>query len=133
MSVVNKLLGDIAERITLSGDLVRDSIRAGLTETTNGLKITGARYRPVPASSALVWGGRARLVGWSLYANGPVRLVLHDGRDETTDVLAVIDLADQESETQWLGPGGISAGEAVWAEYVGAGRLTGALYLGVVD
>jgi hypothetical protein len=59
--------------------------------------------------------------------------VLHDGRDASTDAIAVIDLVDGENQTQWNGPGGVSFTEALFVEYSGTGSVVGALHLGAVD
>ncbi len=107
-------------------------IAAGLTETHNGLRLTGARFHDV--SRRLVSTGSGRLVGWSVRATGgPVTVLLRNGRDSAGDVMALIDLVDTESDTQWFGPGGIAFPEALFLDQTGTGTLTGALWLGAVD
>ena len=133
MSTVDKLAEKMAEHTALLGESVRDAIRAGLGETTNALRVTGARYKPFPAASALLNGGPGRLVGWSVLAAGPVRVTFHDGRDAGGDVFGVLDLVDGESDRTWFGGPGIGFGEALYAEITGAGTLTGAVYLGAKD
>lgn len=131
---VDKALDRLADRFALEMAGVRAEFRAGLTQTKDALRLTGAR--PVPmggiGSSRLLWGGPVRLVGWNLWASGgPVRVLLHDGRDTGADVVGVVDLAALEHDAQWLGAG-VSLGEALYAEIVGTGTLTGAVYLGAV-
>lgn len=111
---------------------ITSELRAGLAEFHNGTRITGARY--VGVTRRLAWGGSGRLVGWSVQAvDGPVRCVLHDGRDASGDVLAIVDLVDTESDCQWFGPGGVAFGEALYLDVTGAGTLTGSVWLGAVD
>lgn len=134
MSVTQKLLEKIVGAIERAEESVRNDVRAGLAETNRAVRLTGARYLPLPASAQLMWGGQGRLVGWSAQATGgPVRLVLRDGRDTSADVVAVVDLADGEHDRTWFGPGGVSFGEALYCERTGTGGITGALYLGAVD
>lgn len=133
---LQKAIETLADRMAEEGARVRATIEAGLTQTKDAQRLSGAR--PVPmanvTASRLLWGGPTRVVGWNLYAaGGPVRLLLHDGRDTGADVIGVIDLATFEHDAAWFGPGGISLGEALFGEIVGTGTLTGAVYLGAVD
>lgn len=134
MSPTEKVVEKIAEHVALEGEKIRDEVRAGLVETRNGLRVTAARYVPLPANSAPANLGPGRLVGWSALATGgPVRVTFHDGRDTAGDVFSILDLVDGESDRTWFGTNGISFGEALYLELTGAGALTGAVYLGAVD
>ena len=109
-------------------------LQTGLAEFHNGQRLDAARY--VDAGRApLLWGDRCRIVGWSLVedaeAPAPARLVLRNGRDDSAEVVAVVDLDASSSSTQWLGPSGVAVGEALWATVTGS--VAGAVYLGAVD
>lgn len=111
----------------------RDVMRAAMSQFANGTRLKAARpvlLRP----QSLLWGGGCRLVGWSVRAVGGVAtLNLRNGRDSSADIVATITLsADGVTATQWLGPGGVDVGEALWADYA-AGAVTGTVYLGAVD
>lgn len=130
------LLEHIAGAFALEGERIRDELRAGMAATDRGNRIDGARYRPLPTyANQPTWNGPARLVGWSLYARGQAaRMVVHDGHDSSGDVVAVVDLASLEHDSQWFGPSGVSLTEAVYLEVIGdALNVTGAVYLGAVD
>lgn len=110
-------------------------LKAGLQETHAGQRIDAARYVDV-GRAPLLWGDRCRLVGWSLREAGdlpdsPASITLRNGRDDTAEVVAVIDLAAGGHETRWLGPGGVAVTEALWATV--EGTVEGTVYLGVVD
>jgi hypothetical protein len=109
-------------------------LQSGLQQFINGNRLTA--HRPVPAGGRrLAWASQGRLVGWSVRATGGAVLVLlRDGREDGQgDVLAVLDLADGQTETVSLGVPGVAFGEALYLERTGAGQLTGSLYLGAVD
>lgn len=112
-------------------DRIGANITKGLSEFHEGQRITAARYVDV-ARAPLLWGDRCRLVGWSLRAGGiePASVTLRNGRDDSDEVVAVVDLGDV-AQTVWLGPGGVAVGEALWATVDGS--VEGAVYLGVVD
>jgi hypothetical protein len=111
-------------------------IAAGLAQFQNGQRLRGARPLQINGHGRL-WGGAGRLVGWSIVSiGGPVTILIRDSTVAGAgDVLAVIDVVDTESETQWFGPGGISFGEGVFLD-VQAGSLTtlkGSVWIGAVD
>lgn len=119
--------------VSLEAERTRLAMAAGLAATQRGLRIDGALARPIIANSLNYTAG-GRLVGWSLQATGgPARVLIHDGRSPDTDVVAVLNLADQGTATQWMGPAGVSFAEALYVECTGAGVLTGALWIGAVD
>lgn len=119
--------------IPMELERTRASLEAGLSEFHNGTRLEGARALTA-ADRKLAWGGKGRLVGWSVRAvDGPVTVVLRNGRDEGGEPLAVIDLVDTESDTQWIGPTGVFFGEALYLDRTGAGRLEGAVWIGAVD
>jgi hypothetical protein len=133
VSTAQNVIDAVGERIALQGEKVRDEIRSGLAETRNGLRVKAARPWPIianrPANS-----GPARVVGWSLRADtGAATVTVYDSRDNSGDVVATVQLGAGQSQTMWLGPGGVSCGEAVFCEVIGAGTVVGALYLGAVD
>lgn len=134
-NLVEKWFDKLGDRVEAEGARVRTELAAGLTQTRNGMRVTGARYVPFPAASSLLNGGPGRLVGWSILASaaGPVRVIFHDGRDTGAEVFSVLDLVAGESDRTWFGPSGISFGEALYLEVVGTGTITGAVYLGAVD
>lgn len=130
---VEKRLEGIGAAVALEAQKTRVEMSAAFAQTQRGLVIQGARPRPV-VRNAINNNGGGRVVGWSLQATGgPVRVLLHDSTDASGDVVAVIDLVDQENQTQWLGPGGISFVDALYVECTGAGTLVGSTYLGAVD
>jgi hypothetical protein len=123
-------LQHVAATVALEGDRTRAAMALGLQETRQGLRITGARYKTAPATSSVLNNGGGRLAGWSIFANGaPIRYVFHDGFDASADVIAVVDLANQEQETQWLGGAGVTFTEALFVEVIGAGPALGAVYI----
>jgi hypothetical protein len=108
-----------------------EKTRAVLGGIQGGLRPDGALYRRINRNG-VHWTGAGRLVGWSVLATGgPVRVICHDGLTADGEAFAVIDLTDGESETVWLGPGGIRFGNGLFLEQTGAGALTvGAIYVG---
>lgn len=113
----------------------RTELALGLQTFHNGLRLQGARPVQVGTGGrALAQAGAGRLVGWSLRAvAGAVSVTLRDSRDESGDVLAVVELPAGTSASQWAGPGGVSFGEGVRVVATGAGTLEGTLWIGAVD
>jgi hypothetical protein len=109
-------------------------LAAGMQQFHASNRLTGARAIAA-GDRTLAWTGSCRLVGWSVMATGgPVTLLIRDSRyPGDGDVLAVVDLADGDTESRWMGPGGVTVGEALTLERAGAGRLVGSVYLGAVD
>jgi hypothetical protein len=136
--IENKLeekLGELSAAVVSEGDKTRTEMSAALAQSVRGQRIQGALPRKV-TPNATVYSAGGRLVGWSVKADaGPVEIIVHDGHDASGDVIAVIDLQDQENQTQWLGPGGISFVEGLYIECNGTGAagLVGPVYLGAVD
>jgi hypothetical protein len=117
--------------IPMELERVRTSLEAGLAESHAGTRLEGARYLPVDRK--LAWGGKGRLVGWSVRTvDAPVTVILRNGRDEGSEPIAVIDLGPDQAQTIWLGPTGVFFGEALYLDRTG-GDLQGAVWIGAVD
>ncbi len=124
MSITERLFDKLGDRLVAQAEMSRAQLAAGLTETTNGLRVTGARNRPLPArGSQLMWGGSGRLGGWSIRAQTDLTLTLHDGRDPSDDTLAVLELTAGQTDTRWFGAGGITFGEALYLHSTPAAKL----------
>lgn len=129
------------EAIPIRLEQVAAEVRAGLTEFKGTTRLQGARVVPIGAAGGrdLASTGEGRLVGWSLRATGAhATVVLRDSRGAATgDKIAFIDLPasalEPVTETVWLGTGGISFTEGLFAEVITTGDVQGALYLGAVD
>jgi hypothetical protein len=130
---IEEKLADLAVTVVSEGDRTRTEMAAALTQSIRGQRIDGARPRSISPNAVNVSAG-GRLVGWSLQATGgPVRVLLHDSPDASGDVIAIVDLLDQENQTQWLGPSGVAFVDALYAECTGAGTPVGSTYIGAVD
>lgn len=134
MGWVEEKIEHLASTVALEGERTRLELSAGLAESVRGLRIDGALPRPARVN-AMQYSSGGRLVGWSLIATGgPVRVFLRDGNDSSGDVVAVIDLLDGENQTQWVGPGGISFVDGLYADApITTGALTGSVWIGAVD
>lgn len=132
MGRTEDLVEHVGAMFALEGAKLRAEMQAGLSDFQRGLRVTGAAYRPLVAN-AVVYNGSRRLVGWSVRAvGGAATLTLHDGRTADDDVIATVGLsADGATDTQWMGPAGVSFVEALYAEVTGT--LVGALWIGAVD
>jgi hypothetical protein len=134
VSITQKLLEKIVGAVESTGERLDNRIRAGFAQTEKGLRLTGARNRPVYPNS-LVWGGPGRLMGWNLRATGTdpagVTVTVHDGRDTAGEQLLTVDLAAGDVATVWLGPSGVSVTEALFL--AADGPVAGSVYLGAVD
>jgi hypothetical protein len=129
---LEKFADRLGELFALQGEKIRATIAAGLTETTNAVRLQGARVVQLRPGATVAHAGRGRLVGWSVRSDAGGTLTLHDGRSTDADVLAVIQLAAGGAHTVWFGPGGISITEAVYLS-APAVVTSGALYIGAVD
>jgi hypothetical protein len=111
-----------------------NELSAGLSESHNARPVDAARYLPA-GGRKLAWGAPGRLVGWSVHAvDGPVTVYLRDGRDESSEEFAIVDLVEGETNAQWFGPGGVAFTEALYAhQAAGGGRLVGSWWIGAVD
>lgn len=130
MSITDNLADSIAEKFALQGERIAAQIRAGLLETTNALRLRGSRNLPIYANTT-AWRGPGRLMGWSVRetAGAVATLTLHDGRDSSGDVLAVINLAADAAET--LSVPAVSVTESLYVAVTGA--VQGSIYFGAVD
>lgn len=131
MGMAQDIADKLGELFALQGDRIRDEIRSGLAQTNNALRLQGARNRPIYPNS-VAWAGSGRLVGWSIRggAGGGV-VTLHDGRDDSGEVLAVLNVAADETSNHGLPGAGVSITEACFVKVTGS--VSGSLYLGAVD
>jgi hypothetical protein len=136
MKVDEHLVATLAA-IPLELERVRTELATGLAQSKGGVRLEGARAVPAGAAGRpIVWASSGRLVGWSLVSTGGTSQVsLVDARISTegTEQVAVVNLAADTSSTVWLGPGGVSFTEGLYATITGAGTLTGAFWIGAVD
>lgn len=131
MGYVEDKLAHLAATIALEGDRTREAFAAGLAETKEGLRVTGARYVPIRPK---VTSAAGRLVGWSLYsATDAAVITFHDGQTVDDDVIAVVTIAPGGSATVPLPGAGVSFVHGLFAEIDSAGAVTGAVWLGAVD
>jgi hypothetical protein len=65
--------------------------------------------------------------------SAPARATLRNGRDDTSEVVAVIDLAAGQAQTVGLPGSGVAVGEALWLDVDEGDQLQGAVFLGAVD
>jgi hypothetical protein len=126
---------DTLAQVPLELERLRNVTEAGLAQSHNSAPLTGARHLVAgPAGRAMAWGGAGRLVGWSVRSTGGASTVtLRDSRDTSGEIIAVINLVAETSETQCLPAPGISFGEGLNATVTGPGVLEGAYWLGAVD
>ena len=118
-------------------------MQTDLAESVNGVLLRGARAVQIgtaAGSTARPTSAGGRLVGWSLReATGelPAVVRLRDGRSTDDVLVAVVNLGQGASETQWMAPGGVSLTEGLYVEIVdGAGLsvdVEGAVYLGAAE
>lgn len=135
MGWIEDKLEKVAAAVAAEGERTRLEIAAGLAETLRGLRIDGARYRPI-IPNAVNDNAAGRLVGWSLRADdGPVVVTLHDGLSADADPIATIALAADTSDTATIMPAGVSYVDGLYAEVTTAngGTVAGALWIGAVD
>lgn len=134
---IEQRIAEATNPLLLELERVRTELATGLQEFHQGTRLQGARYVGVGAGGrTMAWGGQGRLVGWSLRATGgSVTVVLRDSRTDSGDILAMVELAAEASETIWLGPGGVSFVEGLYVEALSddGGVLQGAVWLGAVD
>jgi hypothetical protein len=129
VSIEDKLQ-HLAATVALEGDRQRSAMAAGLQETIRGLRVDGARNRPV-VPNQVNHNGSGRLFGWSLRATGSdATVTLHDGRDANADIVATftVQVAGPGSTVSLPG-GGVGITEALFVE-VSGGAITGAVWLG---
>lgn len=136
MSAVDKALEKLAERLEGAILEVRSRFQAGLTETTNALRVTGGRALPLyGTASQLVSNGRGRVTGWSLRETGgtnPAVVRLRSGRDSGGELIFTITVPAGQSSNVCAPAPGISYGDGVYVEVV-SGVLEGSVLVGAVD
>ena len=116
-------------------------MQTDLAQSHNGVLLQGARPAPlggVDAGTGTVrlTGSAGRLVGWSVRETGGVNgavIRLHDSRDTSGTVIAVISVNAGQAQTIWL-DAGVSFVDALAAELVTGANLStaieGSVYLG---
>lgn len=134
-------LADALEALPMVFERYSAEMREGLGLYHNAIRLMGMRpvQVGVTGSSSLLTTGPGRLCGWSLRATaGDVTVLLRDSRGDagaTGDILATVELlasTGNKSDTQSLNYG-VSFGEGVYLQAVGAGQLQGAVFIGAVD
>lgn len=129
---IEAMLERVVDAVDRAGEKWHAAIRAGMSETTNAMRVRGGRGVPF-TSSRLINAGPARLTGWSILNTGadPVTVQWNDGRDSSADFLGGVTIPAGASSTVVLPSPGVSAGEAV--SVTSSGPVTGTTYLGAVD
>jgi hypothetical protein len=130
VSITTTLLEKIEAAVISAGERVRASVASGLAETTDALRLRGARYLPVQPNQT-AWRGPGRLMGWSIReaagSPAPAVVTIYDGRsaDDPLSIVAVVELgADKDSNVSLPA---VSITEAVFVTV--SGTVQGALYL----
>lgn len=128
------LFDKLGDRIGEEGARVRALIEAGLTQTLNGQRITGARPVPIAAGGRLATG-RGRLTGWSLRetAGAAATVTVYAAADglDPASIIATVPLAANAGSTHFPSNPGIFYAEGVFVVVTGA--VTGALHFAAVD
>ncbi|MDR6212172.1 hypothetical protein QE364_003903 [Nocardioides zeae] len=91
-------------------------LQVDVAETVGGVLLRGARVVPVGISQGATsrpTTAAGSLVGFALRnrseeADVSVTVYLHDGWDDTGDVVLAVSLAPGESVRDWFGPGGLN-------------------------
>lgn len=84
---------------------------------------------PVSSGTALIVGGRGRLMGFSARETGgvnPAQVDLYSGNVALTDLVVTVDLAPGGSTRDWYGPMGIDVEDLTMN--VVSGAVTGAVW-----
>lgn len=91
-----------------------------------------SRVFAVPLAPGVIYTGGGVLFGWSVSENAgpaaPGTVVIRDGVDVSGPILAVIELPADRSDTESLGPEGLSFMKGIFVEITGTVR--GSIYLG---
>lgn len=129
--------GEILERIVPAYTEANEHLARIAAElvSSRGVARTGADSRPIinGASGRLTYSP-GTLAGWSIRETsgaGKAVVRLHDGLDETGDVIAAIGLTASASNTQWLMPNGVGVVTGVYVEVV-SGAVEGAVWVSPV-
>jgi hypothetical protein len=130
---IEQKLADLAAATVSEGEKTRTEMAAALAQSVRGLRIDGARARPVVPNMMNVQTG-GRLVGWSVRADGgTVQINFRDGRADG-DVIAVTPLlAAGATSTEQAMPAGVAFAEGLYVEVTGTGAATGSAWIGAVD
>lgn len=133
MGWMERKLDEIASSVSLQGERTRLAFASGMAETLKGLRIKGARPRPI-IPNAVNQASGGRLVGWSVRASGgDVTLTFRDGADVSGDPIGTAAITNGTSSTHPLMPAGISFVSSLFVEVTGAGTPVGAVWIGAVD
>jgi hypothetical protein len=145
VSIVNRLLERIADNVVESGEKVRASIASGFAETSDAIRVGGARTVRIPVNtstgtpvpvSGLLANAPARLMGWTLRnptgASSSAVVDLYDGADANADLIASAQIGPT-SVHAWFGPGGVAVTDRLFVAVTvlsGSPQLLGGIYLG---
>lgn len=134
MSALDKGLEKVLDRVEGAKLEVLARYQAGLQETVNALRVTGARALPLYGSgSQLVSNSRGRVTGYALRETSganPAVVRLRAGRDSGGDLLVPIALTAGQSRTEAVPA--VSYGDGLFVEVV-SGTVEGAVFVGAVD
>jgi hypothetical protein len=136
VSAIDTAFQNLAERFGLELAQVRAEFSAGLKETRNALRITGARPFPVYGSIRAA-NSAGRLAGWTFRetsGTGPATVSIYEGNDasDPQTLVATFTLTAGASLPGALPAPGVSFGEVGLFVAV-TGAVAGVLYLGAVD
>jgi hypothetical protein len=138
---IEEKLGELAAATVAEGEKTRTEMASALAQSVRGLRIDGARARPVSPNTLNVQTG-GRLVGWSVRAvdnggGGTVQINFRDGRADG-DVIAVAAVLNVgQADTHAAMPAGVSFAEGLYVEVIATGTpaatVTGSAWIGAVD
>lgn len=136
MSAIDTAFEKLAERFGLELAQVRAEFSAGLKETRNALRITGARPFPIYGSQRAA-NAAGRLAGATFRETSgaaPATVSIYEGTDasDPQTLLATLSLTAGASLPVGLPSPGVSFGEVGLFVAV-TGAVAGVLYLGSVD
>lgn len=122
----------IGAAVDRAGEKWHDAIQAGLLQTTNAVRLRGARNRNI-SGTGLLWGGPGRFIGYSLINNtaGPITVIWTDGHDGSGDYIHGVIVPANDARNGGP-PAGVSITEATYVTVTG-GAILGTTYLGGVD
>jgi hypothetical protein len=130
---IEEKLGELAAATVAEGEKTRTEMASALAQSVRGLRIDGARARPVSPNTLNVQTG-GRLVGWSVRADGgTVQINFRDGRADGDVIAATPLLAAGASDTHDAMPAGVAFAEGLYVEVTGTGAATGSSWIGAVD
>lgn len=130
---IDEKIEQLASTVALEAALTRSELGVTFAQTLRGARLDGALPRPIRANN-VNYGAGGRLVGWSLRAvGGDVTLTLHDGQNADADPIATVVIPAGTSSNIGAPGSGVGFVDALYAEVVTTGSVTGALWIGAVD